>query len=66
VKPALVEKRWLAVFVVTCKLGIAGGLDIFQLHVDRVVSCLCSLINRTIARRSLIGGLYVSIGELTF
>jgi len=41
--PAMVEKRWLAVFFVTCKLGLAGGLDILQLHVDSVISCLCWL-----------------------
>ena len=37
----MVEKRWLAVFVVTCALGLAVGLDLYQLHVRSV--CLCSL-----------------------
>jgi len=36
----MVEKRWLAVFVVICALGLAVGLDLFQLHVRSV--CLCS------------------------
>jgi len=40
-KAAMVEKRWFTVFIVTCTLGIAVGLDLFQLHVHRV--CLCWL-----------------------
>jgi len=28
----MVEKLWLAVFIVTCALGLAVGLDLFQLH----------------------------------
>jgi len=40
-KPAMVEKWWFTVFTVTCALGIAVGLDLFQLHVHSV--CLCSL-----------------------
>jgi len=37
----MIEKRWLAVFIVTCALGLAIGLDLFQLHVHSV--SLCSL-----------------------
>jgi len=29
----MVEKRLLAVFIVTCALGLAVVLDLFQLHV---------------------------------
>jgi len=36
----MVEKRWLAVYIVTCALGLAAGLGFFQL---RVHPCLCSL-----------------------
>jgi len=39
----MVEKRWLAVFIVICALGRGVGLDLFQLHVQSVISCLCSL-----------------------
>jgi len=39
----MVEKPWLAVFTVTCALGFAVVLDIFQLHVHSVIPCLCSL-----------------------
>ena len=42
-KPAVVEKRWPAVFIVTCAFGLAVGLDLFQLHVRSVNPCLCSL-----------------------
>jgi len=37
----MVEKPLLAVFIVTCALGLAVGLDLFQLHVDSVIPCLC-------------------------
>jgi len=40
-KPAVFEKRWLTVFIVTCALGLSVGLDLFQLHVHSV--SLCSL-----------------------
>ena len=40
-KPAMVEKCWLVVFVVTCAHGLAVGLDLFQLHMHSV--CICSL-----------------------
>jgi len=39
----MVEKRLLAVFIVTCALGLAVAVDRFQLHVHRVIPCLCSL-----------------------
>jgi len=39
----MVEKRLLAVFIVTCALGLAVVLDLFQLHVQSVIPCLCSL-----------------------
>jgi len=39
----MVEKRWLAVFIVTCAFGLAVGLGIFLLHVHSVNPCLCSL-----------------------
>ena len=42
-KQAVVEKRLLAVFTVTCALGLAVVLDPFQLHVHSVIHCLCSL-----------------------
>jgi len=42
-KPAMIEKRWLAVFTVTCTFGVAVKLDLFQLHVHSVIPCLCSL-----------------------
>jgi len=39
----MVEKRLLAVFIVTCALGLAVVLDLFQLHVHSVIPCICSL-----------------------
>jgi len=39
----MVEKRLLAVFIVTCSLGLAVVLDLYQLHVRSVIPCLCSL-----------------------
>jgi len=36
-KLPLVEKRWLAAFIVTCKLGLAVGLGFIQLHVYSVI-----------------------------
>ena len=39
----MVENRWLAVFIVTCALCLAVVLDFFQLHVQCVIPCLCSL-----------------------
>jgi len=37
----MVEKRWLTVFIVTCALGLAVGLHIFELNEHSV--CLYSL-----------------------
>ena len=42
-KQPMVEKRLLAVFIVTCALGLAVVLDLFQLQVRSVIPCLCSL-----------------------
>jgi len=39
----MVEKPWLAVFIVTCALGLAVVLDLFQLHVHSAIPCLCAL-----------------------
>jgi len=39
----MAEKRLLAIFIVTCALGLTVVLDLFQLHVHSVISCLCSL-----------------------
>ena len=39
----MVEKRLLAVFIVTCALDLAVVLDLFQLHVHSVIPCLCLL-----------------------
>jgi len=39
----MVEKRLLAVFIVTCALGLAVVLDLFHIHVHSVIPCLCSL-----------------------
>jgi len=42
-KQTMVEKRLLAVFIVTSALGLAVVLNLFQLHVHSGISCLCSL-----------------------
>jgi len=39
----MVEKRLLAVFIVTCALGLAVVLDLFPWHVHNVIPCVCSL-----------------------
>jgi len=39
----MVDKRLLAVFIVTSALGLAVVLDLFQLHVHSVIPCLCLL-----------------------
>jgi len=39
----MVAKRLLAVFIVTCTIGLAVVLNLFQLHVHSVIPCLCSL-----------------------
>jgi len=38
----MVEKPWLAVFIVTCALSLAVVLDLFQLHVHSAISGLCT------------------------
>jgi len=38
----MVENRLPAVFIVTCALGLAVVLDLFQLHMHSVIPCLCS------------------------
>jgi len=39
----MVEKRLLAVFIMTYALGLAIVLDLFQLHTHSVIiPCLCS------------------------
>jgi len=39
----MVEKPWLAVFIVTCALGLAVVLDLIKLHVHSAIPCLCTL-----------------------
>jgi len=39
----MVEKRWLAAFIVTCAFGPAVVLDLFPSHLHSVIPCLCSL-----------------------
>jgi len=59
----MVEKRWLAVYIVTCALGLAAGLGFFQL---RVQSLPLFVTNRTIASRPSIGRLRLCRAGLTF
>ena len=42
-KPTMDDKHLLAVFIMTCALGLAVVLDLFQLHVHSVIPCLCLL-----------------------
>ena len=69
-KPATVEKRWLAVFIETSALGLAAGLELFQLGYTCIVAWCYSLplfvTKRTIARSSSLGELHVCAGGLTF
>jgi len=39
----MVDKCWLAIFIVTCPLGLAVVLHLFLLHVHSVIPCLYSL-----------------------
>jgi len=39
----MVEKRWLAVFIVTCAIGLAVVLDLFLLHIYSAIPCRCTL-----------------------
>jgi len=64
-KQAIVEKHLLAVFIVTCALGLAVVLDLFQLHVHSVIPCLCSLPTESSPEGLQLGD-YVRAGGLTF
>ena len=64
-KQAVVEKRLLAVFIVTCALDLAGVLDLFQLHVHSVIPCLCSLPTESSPEGPQLGDC-VCAGGLTF
>jgi len=59
----MVEKRCLAVFIVTCALGLAVGLGFFQIRVN---SLPLFVTKRTITRRSSIGRLRLCRVGLTF
>jgi len=60
----MVEKRWLTVFIVTCALGLAVGLDLFQLH-TYIVSFLAFVRYLQKHRQmSSIWGLYVCSGGI--
>jgi len=61
----MVEKHFLAVFMVTCALGLAVVLDLFRLHVHSVVLCLCSLPTESSPEGLQLGGC-VCAGGLTF
>ena len=65
-KQAMVEKRYVAVFIVlTCALGQAVALDLFQLHVHSVIPCLCSSPTEPSTEGLQLGD-YVCAGGLTF
>jgi len=55
----------LAVFIVTCALGLAVVLDLFQLHVHTVIPCLRSLPTEP-SPDGLQFGDYVCAGGLIF
>jgi len=61
----VVEKRLLAVFIVTCVLGLDVVSDLFQLHVHSVIPCLCSLPTEPSPEGLQLGD-YVCAGGLTF
>jgi len=65
IKQAVVEKRLLAVFIVTCVLGLDVVSDLFQLHVHSVIPCLCSLPTEPSPEGLQLGD-YVCAGGLTF
>jgi len=48
---------------VTCALGPAVVLDLFQLHVHSVIPCLCSLPTEPSPRRSSVGRLRLCRGD---
>jgi len=58
----MVEKPWLAVFIVTCGIGLAVVLDLFQLHVYSVIPCLCSLPTEPLPIGLQLGDFYVCVG----
>jgi len=58
----MVEKRLLAVFIVTCALGLAVVLYLFQLHVHSVILCLCLLPTEPLPEGLQLGD-YVCAGE---
>jgi len=58
----MVEKRLLAVFIVTYAHGLAVVLDLFQLHVHSAIPCLCSLPTEPSPEGLQLGD-YVSAGE---
>ena len=65
----MVAKRWLAVVTATCALCLAVAHLVYgPLQIIRAwcYSLLSFVTNRTIARRSSIGGLYVCEGGLAF
>jgi len=61
----MVEKRLLTAFIVTCALGLAAALGLFQLHVHSVIPCLCSLPTEQSPEGLQLGD-YVCAGGLTF
>jgi len=61
----MVEKRLLVVFIVTCALGLAVVLDLFQLQVHSVIPCLCSLPTESSPEDLQLGDC-VCAGGLTF
>jgi len=60
------EKRWLAVFIVTCALGLAVGLGFLQLHVHSFIPCLCSLSTEPSPEGLQLGDFTFVQGRLTF
>jgi len=56
----MVEKRWLAVFIVICELGLDVGLDLI---VHSVIPCLCTLYQQNHRQKALIERLYVCAGD---
>ena len=65
-KPAMNEKRWLAVFIETCALGLAAALELFQLHVHNFIPCLSSLPNEPPPDVLHLGYIRFVQGGLTF
>jgi len=61
----MVEKLLLAVFMVTYALGLAVVLDLFRLHVQSVIPCLCSLPTESSPEGLQLGDC-VCAGGLTF